>query len=100
MIDSGETPRQAGLRELLEETGQRPDVPLRFVGYPRFVLGPARRVEYAALFTGHTTTPRTFRASDEIEAAHWWDQARPLPGAAQSLDVHLARLARSSPRHR
>jgi 8-oxo-dGTP diphosphatase len=87
MIDPGETPRQAALRELREETGQRPDEPLRFVGYPRFVLGPARRVEYTGLFTGHTTTPRTFRANDEIEAAHWWDQAQP-PSRRGSIAGH------------
>lgn len=93
-IEPGETPRQAALRELAEETGQSPDGPLRFLGYPRFALKPALRTEYAALFTGHTSAPREFQANDEIAATCWWDLEQPLRGRAQPLDVYLARLAK------
>ncbi|MFF4693458.1 NUDIX domain-containing protein [Streptomyces sp. NPDC001307] len=92
MIESEETPRQAATRELLEETGQSPDTPLRFVGYAGFVLAPDQRAEYAALFAGRITNPRGFRANDEISATCWWDLHEPLPGRVQPLDAYLARL--------
>ncbi|WP_054565635.1 NUDIX hydrolase [Frankia sp. R43] len=39
MIDLGETPRQAAIRELHEEAGCQVD-DLTFAGYARFALGP------------------------------------------------------------
>ncbi|MEV8415352.1 NUDIX domain-containing protein, partial [Streptomyces niveus] len=51
-IEQGESPRQAALRELFEESGQEPDGPLRFVGYAKFVLAPDQRIEYLAVFAG------------------------------------------------
>ncbi|MEZ3183008.1 NUDIX domain-containing protein [Streptomyces pimonensis] len=92
VIEPEETPHRTATRELLEETGQSPDDPLRFVGYAGFVLTPDRHVEYAALFTGHITNPRSFRANDEISAIHWWDLHKPLPGRVQPLDAYLAQL--------
>ena len=97
-IEPGETPRQAALRELLEETGQRPDQPLNFVGYPRFALGPAHRTD-AALFTGHTTTPRTLEPNGEIATSCWWDLNQPLHRRIQPLDVYLAQLTKQDREH-
>jgi 8-oxo-dGTP pyrophosphatase MutT (NUDIX family) len=93
-IEAGESPRQAAARELLEETGQEPDAPLRFVGYAAFVLAPDQRAEYAALFAGHATTPHAFQANEEIAAIRWWNLGEALPGRVQPLDVYLARLTR------
>ncbi|WUP70923.1 NUDIX domain-containing protein [Streptomyces sp. NBC_00258] len=39
-VEKGESPRQAAARELLEESGQESDGPLRFIGYAGFVLAP------------------------------------------------------------
>ncbi|UQA91874.1 NUDIX hydrolase [Streptomyces halobius] len=39
-IDEGESTRQAATRELLEESGQKPDGPLQFLGYAGFTLAP------------------------------------------------------------
>ncbi|MFF3501853.1 NUDIX hydrolase [Streptomyces sp. NPDC003247] len=96
-VEEGETPRRAATRELLEESGQRPDGPLRFVGYAGFVLAPDRRAEYAALFAGRTTRLRDFRATEEIAAVRWWDLREVLPARVQPLDAHLARLTREPP---
>ncbi|WP_381797737.1 NUDIX hydrolase [Streptomyces niveus] len=93
-IEEGESPRQAAARELLEESGQGADGPLRFIGYAGFVLAPDQRAEYAALFAGHTTTVLDFRANEEIAAIRWWDLREVLPGRVQPLDAHLARLTR------
>lgn len=95
VIESGESPRQAAIRELMEEASQRLDAPLQFVGYAGFVLEPDRRVEYGALFTGHTTNPCSFRANREISAIHWWDMREPLLGRLQPLDAYLARLTQN-----
>ncbi|MFE6286593.1 NUDIX domain-containing protein [Streptomyces sp. NPDC057877] len=91
MIEPGETPRQAALRELSEETGQRADE-LSFAGYARFVLGVDGRTEYGALFTGSTASPGPCRANDEIADFTWWDPGTPGPEPTESLDLHLVRL--------
>jgi 8-oxo-dGTP pyrophosphatase MutT (NUDIX family) len=93
-VEQDESPRQAAARELLEESGQEPEGPLRFIGYAAFVLAPDQRAEYAALFAGHTTTVRAFHVNDEIAAVRWWNLQDALPGRTQPLDVHLARLTR------
>lgn len=92
MIEPGETPRAAALRELLEETGQIPQGPVRFVGLAHFLLGPERRTEYLALYTGRTAAPRPFEPNDEIGAVHWWHPDEPPLPRAQPLDACLARL--------
>ncbi|GAA2454151.1 NUDIX hydrolase [Streptomyces macrosporus] len=97
LIEAGETPRAAAVRELLEESGQRPDRPPRFVGWAAFLLGPDRRAEYGALFTGRTAAPRPFRANEEIADVHWWDPDDPFPGGVRSLDARLAELTRDGP---
>ncbi|MFC4035729.1 NUDIX hydrolase [Streptomyces polygonati] len=93
-IEEGETPRQAAARELLEESGQRPDKRLRFVGYARFELAPDRRAEYLALYAGSCAQIRAFEPTEEISAIHWWDLVEPLPGYVQPLDAYLAELTR------
>ncbi|MET9554491.1 NUDIX hydrolase [Streptomyces sp. NPDC006645] len=92
--ETDESPRLAAARELWEESGQEADGPLRFIGYAGFVLAPDQRAEYAALFAGHTSRRREFRANEEIAAIRWWDLRETLPGRVQPLDAHLARLSR------
>ncbi|MFH8933868.1 NUDIX domain-containing protein [Streptomyces griseosporeus] len=96
-VEPGETPRQAALRELAEESGQVPDDALRCVGCAGFLLGPAQRAEYGALFAGRTLRRRPFDTDHEIEAACWWDLASPLPGRLSDIDAYLARLSAPTP---
>lgn len=79
MIDPGETPRQAAIRELHEETGYEVEQ-LAFAGYARFAFGAEQRPEYAAVFTAHTPPPqrRDFVPNEEISAVCWWDRTQPL----------------------
>lgn len=93
-IDPGETPRQAAVRELHEESGLR--VPtLTLAGYARFRLTTPARVEYAALYTAQVAARHDdFTPNPEISAVRWWDTTGPLPNGAQILDATLARLTR------
>ncbi|MFC8080617.1 NUDIX hydrolase [Streptomyces sp. NPDC057307] len=93
-VERGESPRQAAVRELWEESGQEPDEPLRFVGYARCVLAPDQRAEYLAVFAGHCGEARAFRANEETTAIDWWDLLEALPGRTQPLDACLAELTR------
>ncbi|WP_073502990.1 NUDIX hydrolase [Actinacidiphila paucisporea] len=93
-IEVGESPRQAAVRELMEESGQEAGGPLQFVGYARSMLAPDQRTEYAALFTGHCAEIRDFQVNDEITAIHWWDLIEALPGHLQPMDAYLAELTR------
>ncbi|GGP71273.1 NUDIX hydrolase [Streptomyces griseoincarnatus] len=92
LLEPGESPRQAAVRELAEESGQVSDTPLQFVGYAGFLLGSAQRAEYGALFTGRALRRRDFEADREIEAMRWWDLSAPLSGRVSGIDVYLARL--------
>jgi 8-oxo-dGTP diphosphatase len=90
-IEPGETPHRAAVRELREETGIDVD-DLVFAGYAQFVLGPERRVEYAAVYTRELAVePSGFIPNAEIGAVRWWD-GEP-DDLVQPLDVALARLA-------
>ncbi|MFV0138002.1 NUDIX hydrolase [Streptomyces sp. HMX87] len=95
-IEEDESPRQAAARELLEESSQVPDGPLRFTGYAGFVLAPDQRAEYAALFAGRTAVIRDFQATEETAAIRWWNLRESLPGRVHPLDAYLARLTRES----
>ncbi|MER5624785.1 NUDIX hydrolase [Streptosporangium sp. NPDC001682] len=93
MIDAGETPRQAAVRELHEETGFH-ITRLIFSGYAEYVLGPERRTEYAALYQADEAAPHgAFTPDDEIEDIVWW-HGQELPGRVQNLDTTLAALSR------
>jgi 8-oxo-dGTP pyrophosphatase MutT (NUDIX family) len=96
-IEPGETPREAAVRELWEETGQQLDPEeLRFVGHARTALGPQQRVLYGGVFTARTERPRAFAPNSEISAVHWRAAGEPLPGggAVQTVDEYIVELCR------
>lgn len=72
MIDSGEIPHAAAVREFVEETGQ-PSPQVDFVGVATFRLMPDRRMEYAAVYAAALSVRSPFVPNDEVDAIRWWD---------------------------
>jgi tRNA threonylcarbamoyladenosine biosynthesis protein TsaE len=96
MLDEGETARQAGVREFLEETGTSAPDRVDFVGVGTVQLGHERRIEYVALFRTSLDHLDDFEANDEVDKLAWWDPVRPWEGLSP-IDEHLARLALDAP---
>ncbi|WP_059013283.1 NUDIX hydrolase [Streptomyces specialis] len=96
-IDPGETPREAAVRELREETDHvLAPGDLVFTGFAMTSL-PDKRVLRGALYRGETADPTAFEPNDEISAIHWWNLEDPLPyGRLQTVDAYLAGLARTA----
>jgi 8-oxo-dGTP diphosphatase len=96
-IDPGETPLQAAVRELREESGLH--LPgLTLAGYARYWLTTPPRDEYAAIYTARVPGRHDdFIPDQEISAICWWDTTGPPPGETQVIDATLARLTRIEP---
>ncbi len=94
-IDPGETPQQAAVRELREESGYEV-ADLIFAGRARFALEGGQRVEDAAIFAGRAEPSGVFAPTAEIAAITWWDGVRPIDGRVQVLDLTLGRLVRAA----
>ncbi|WP_329080106.1 NUDIX hydrolase [Streptosporangium sp. NBC_01469] len=93
-IDPGETPLQAAVRELHEESGLHLPT-LTLAGYARFRLVDPPRDEYAAIYTAHVPAlHHAFTPNQEISAIRWWDTAGAPPGDTQVIDVVLAQHTR------
>jgi 8-oxo-dGTP diphosphatase len=90
MLDPGESPRQAAVRELAEESGQRADV-LEFAGAAKIRVAPDSRLEYLAIYRGYVDTPRPFAPNDEMSQAVWWTPGDPLTDLFP-IDAALATL--------
>ena len=90
MLDPGESPREAALRELMEESGQRPDT-LDLAGAARTWYAPARRLEYLAIYTGQLASPTAFTPNDEMSHDFWWNPGEELPDL-NPIDGALALL--------
>ncbi|MFF3442409.1 NUDIX hydrolase [Streptosporangium sp. NPDC002721] len=93
-IDPGETPLQAAVRELHEESGLLLPT-LTLAGYARFRLVGPLREEYAAIYTAHVPAlHHAFTPNQEIGAIRWWDTAVAPPERTQIIDTVLARHTR------
>ncbi|MGW6197610.1 NUDIX hydrolase [Kribbella sp. NPDC055110] len=90
MIDPGESAREAAVRELDEESGQRADS-LDFAGVATIRVAPDDRMEFLAIYCGYVDTPRTFAANDEMSEAVWWNPGEPLTDLCP-IDAALATL--------
>ena len=90
-IEQGETPRDAAVREFLEETGT-PAGEVHFVGVATVQLGHERRIEYTAIYRTTLDAVADSRPGDEIDELQWWDLRTEVPRLS-AIDAHLAQLA-------
>lgn len=90
MLDPGESARDAAIRELAEESGQRADS-LEFAGAARIRVAPDQRLEYLAIYRGEIATPQPFTPNDEMSDSTWWDPSEPLENLLP-IDAALAIL--------
>ncbi|WP_151774251.1 NUDIX hydrolase [Streptomyces abyssomicinicus] len=77
-LDPGETPEQAAVREVAEETGHHVRLGPRLPTVRYTVGDRPKRVDYWA---AETASPDTFTPTHEVDALHW----HPAPTAHQHL---------------
>jgi len=100
MIDSGESPREAVIRECMEESGcQIPDV--RFLGMLRFFLKPSwhlpeERIEYTALYAADITVEHVFCETEEMLDLCWHKIGEPIADASR-IDLQLLAYYKDEP---
>jgi 8-oxo-dGTP diphosphatase len=90
MLDPGESAREAAVRELAEESGQRADA-LDLVGVAKIQVAPDDRLEYLAIYRGEIDSPQPFTPNDEMSDAIWWSPTEPLTNLFP-IDAALANL--------
>lgn len=96
MIEAGESPGEAALRELAEETGVALDS-VELTGYASFVLAPDQRREDAAVFSRTLLEPVEPVPSDELVELMWWDPAGEELPDMSPLDAEIACRCRPRP---
>jgi len=90
MIEQGELPHEAAIRELAEESGQR--VPLvHYAGWMKFRLKPDDRLELGVLYRCELERLQSFVANTESSKMILWDLQTPLAGDVSEIDLYLAK---------
>ena len=91
MREPGETPRQAAVRELREETGIAAGVELTFVAVAEFDLTKPERRELLAVYRVRLPVVPRLTVNDEALAFRWWSPAEPVSDDMSPLDAEIAR---------
>ncbi len=86
----GETPRQAAVRELAEETGIR-TTNLAFVAVVEFDLRLPGRREFAAVYRTDLRSAPQLTVNEEAVAFRWWDPCSSISGDMSPLDAEIIR---------
>lgn len=90
MREPGESPREAAVRELAEETGIR-TTSLTIAAVVEFDLRRPDRREFAAVYrTALQVVPR-LTVNDEAVDFRWWDPGSPVGVDMNLLDAEIAR---------
>lgn len=88
MIDAGEGPGEAALRELMEESNQTlPEMAFR--GLMKLELVPDHHMEFGALYSGHVAIQRPFKENSESSGIIWWDGTQEIENIS-AIDRWLA----------
>jgi 8-oxo-dGTP diphosphatase len=90
MRESGESAREAAVRELREETGL--DVAdLAFAGVAEFGLTKPKRRELLAVYQVQLEAPPRLTVNDEALGFRWWPPSEPVGDNMSPLDAEIAR---------
>lgn len=95
MREAGETPRQAAMRELTEETGIKAGE-LHFVAVAEFDLRLPSRREYTAVYRTELRAVPQLVVNDEAMDFCWWDPRSPLAADLNPLDAEIGRRVAAS----
>jgi 8-oxo-dGTP pyrophosphatase MutT (NUDIX family) len=90
MRESGESPRQAAVRELREETGLEA-ADLTFAGVAEFELTKPQRRELLAVYHIQLEAPPRLTVNDEALDFRWWPPSDPMGDDMSPLDAEIAR---------
>jgi 8-oxo-dGTP pyrophosphatase MutT (NUDIX family) len=90
MREPGETPREAAVRELREETGIHA-VDLAFAAVAEFDLTKPDRRELLAVYRLDLPAPPRLTVNDEALAFRWWLPSDPVGADMSPLDAEFAR---------
>lgn len=91
IIEDGETPQQAAIRELAEESGQHV-AQVTYFGWMKFQLKPDDRIELGVLYTCSLDILEAFLENDETTRMMLWDLQSPLDAPVSAIDLYLAHL--------
>lgn len=92
-IEDDETPHDAAVRELAEETGQIVES-VDYVGWMKFRLKPDDRLELGVLYTCILNELQSFKPNDEASKIGFWDEHIQVYGHVNEIDVYLAQLVK------
>jgi 8-oxo-dGTP diphosphatase len=88
IIEAGESAGEAALRELFEESCQRP-LEMWFRGLICYAKGPQAEAEYGVLYCGRPSQLFPFKPNHEVDQIYWWTPGEPLDGL-NPIDAALA----------
>ncbi len=91
LINSGETPFDAAMRELREETGQKASS-LGYVGLCLLGLQSKEQLELGAIYYCRFEHIEPFRANDEATKMMFWDSKQKIKGYVNEIGIELVRL--------
>ena len=89
-VEPGESPHDAALRELAEETGIRVER-VSLVARAEFMFGGEATRHLAAVFTVVLSYAPDLVENDELQSFIWWDPSSELWDGLSPLDAEVAR---------